>query len=106
MHVKDAAYAIYLLTKRGMESTNTEHEIVNIASSDNRILYDFVHEIHRCVEGKGILAFGNFQQGKEKALSVTADNSKMINLICGYTEKYSFEEGIREIITFMNQNNK
>lgn len=106
MHVKDAAHAIYLLTKRGMALADTEHEIVNIAGSDNRVLYDFVHEVHRCVGEKGILTFGNFHQGKEKSLSVAADNSKMLNLLNGYTENYSFEEGIKEIITYLSQNNK
>lgn len=100
MHIEDAVVAIYALMMRGILAEDVEQEVVNIASDDTRPLYDFVHEIHRCTGGISILEFGSFQQGKEGALSIIADNTKMVNMIKGYQEKIDFRQGIKMILQY------
>ena len=98
MYIEDAVEAIYGLIERGL--TYQEQWIVNIASNDNRPLYDFVHEIHQCTGAKSVLEFGSFQQGKEGAVSIIADNNRMLQLLENYREKHSFREGIQIILKY------
>lgn len=98
MYIEDAVEAMYGLMERGLK--HQEQLIVNIASNDNRPLYEFVHEIHQCTGAKSILEFGSFQQGKEGAVSIIADNNRMLQLLENYREKHSFCEGIHIILKY------
>lgn len=104
MYIEDAVEAMYGLMMRGMKKQ--EQLIVNIASNDNRPLYEFVHEIHQCTGAKSILEFGSFQQGKEGAVSIIADNHRMLQLLENYKEKHTFREGIQVILNYNAENRK
>lgn len=98
MYITDLVNAIYGLIERGMYRDESEQIVVNICGNDTRPLYEFVHEIHRLTNGKSILEFGSYIQGKEGAVSIIPDNSRLLNLLGEYKEEYSFVEGIQCII--------
>lgn len=102
MYIADLVSAVYGLIERGMCRDEREQLVVNICGKDTRPLYEFVHEIHRLTNGKSILEFGSFVQGKEGAVSIIPDNSRLLSLLGEYREEYSFTEGIQCILKNVN----
>lgn len=92
----DAVIAIYENDRYSFSEENAVSQIVNIAGADTRVLKEFVEEIH-AIAGKGSLSYGEFVQGKEGALSVCPDISRLLRLAGpGWKEQYSFCRGIIE----------
>lgn len=105
MYIEDAVQAVYELYQRfigenawGPEENPEDGIIVNLAGRDTRTLRSFVEEIHEIVGKKGSLEYGTFKQGKEGALSVCPDITRLEALTGGWHEKYSFRQGILEMI--------
>lgn len=98
MYIDDAIEAVYLLHvyTKGRESGFTT--AVNIASKDTRVLKLFVEEVREITGGTGSLEYGTFVQAKEGALSVRPDTQKLSELTGGWTEAYTFRQGILEMI--------
>ncbi len=104
MHVRDAASAVVELLRHA-DDFEGETEIVNIASSDTRVLKEFVEEIYglctvKCgSERVGTLEYGTFEQAKEGALSICPVTEELKRLTEGdWEEKVSFAQGITELI--------
>lgn len=102
MYILDLINAVYGLVERGMYREKSEQMVVNICGNDTRPLYEFVHEIHRLTNGKSILEFGTFIQGREGAASIIPDNSRLLSLLGEYREEFSFAEGISCVLKNVN----
>ena len=100
MYIADAAEAVWQLYEslRKREKGEPASAIVNVAGEDTRVLRSFVEEIHRITGEKGRLEYGSFVQAKEGALSVCPDVSRLKELTGGFVERYTFEQGIREML--------
>ncbi len=94
MDVEDASRAVRELFCHSDAFEGQTH-IVNIASTDTRVLREFVEEIHGLCGGLGTLDYGTFVQAKEGALSICPQTKVLIDLTEGaWKEKISFQEGI------------
>ena len=76
--------------------------IYNIGSSTSRRLKDYILEIKNITNSKSKLNFGKI---KSKELNLDPDISKVTSTL-NWKEKYSFEEGIKEIIQSGSENNE
>ena len=104
MHIDDASEAVYQLYLAIVQRENFKTDVFNIASVDTRILRSFVEEIDQITGCKGCLEFGTFVQGKEGAISVIPDITKLLRLVEGWQERYSFAEGIKETLQKQSDN--
>ena len=99
MDIKDAARAVAELYRHSDEHSGECH-IVNVASTDTRVLKEFAEEIHDLCGGKGSLSYGSFAQAKEGALSICPAVERLSALTGGtWREQVTFAEGIRSILT-------
>lgn len=89
---------------KGMETSNmgetaAQAHIVNIASTDTRVLREFTEEIHQLCGGRGALEYGTFAQAKEGALSICPKVDALKWLTGGsWQERVTFSEGIRRML--------
>ncbi len=98
MDIEDASRAVRELLCHSDAFEGQTH-IVNIASTDTRVLREFVEEIHGLCGGLGRLDYGTFVQAKEGALSICPQTKVLIDLTEGaWKEKISFQEGILRIL--------
>ncbi|MCD8221815.1 MAG: NAD(P)-dependent oxidoreductase [Clostridiales bacterium] len=98
MDIEDASRAVRELLCHSDAFEGQTH-IVNVASTDTRVLRKFVEEIHRLCGGLGTLDYGTFVQAKEGALSICPQTDALIYLTEGaWKEKISFKEGILRIL--------
>lgn len=98
MYITDAVNAVMALYRRGCSLKERESEIVNIASTDTRVLRSFVEEVREITGNRGTVEYGTFVQAKEGALSIRPDTGKLHALADGWKEQYSFRRGIEEMI--------
>ena len=94
LHVNDAARALVRLGECDLHGCNPV--VVNVASSDTRVLKSFVEEIHRLCGNRGSCAYGSRQVDEEPV-----DNWPDIGLLqslIGVQKEVSFEDGIAELI--------
>jgi nucleoside-diphosphate-sugar epimerase len=98
MHIEDAVQAVYELYRSFGEGRVPTGSIVNIAGEDTRVLRSFVEEIHELAGKRGKLEYGTFDQGKEGALSVCPDITRLKTFTGGWKERYSFGSGISEMM--------
>lgn len=97
MDVRDMANLFLTFHRRRGSVSPGDTGIFNVATDDIRPLREYVEEIARITGSKSELRFGTFQQGKESALSVVPDMSK-VSSVFGWKAQYSFSEGIRRMV--------
>ena len=73
------------------------NEVYNVASGFVQPLRYFVNTIKAITESDSELQFGSFKENKESVFSLIPDMSRL-NMDVGWYEKYSFEEGIKNLI--------
>lgn len=98
MYIDDAVEAVGRLYDQVKDKALFEGVAVNIASRDTRVLKSFVEEVQEIAGGRGTLEFGTFIQAKEGALSIRPDIRRMEAMTGGFQERYSFGQGITEMI--------
>lgn len=98
MYIDDAIDAVYSLYAAVVKNVSFKYGIFNVASEDTRELKEFVMEIHKILEEKGVLDFGAFVQAKEGPLSIVPDINALCQMTGGWREQYTFEKGIKETI--------
>lgn len=104
MDISDAVEAVLLLYLH-TESRNGLVRIVNVASSDTRVLRSFVEEIRELCGGNGILEYGSFVQAKEGPLSICPRIDVLKELTDGvYRDRVSFSEGIGRMLRCEEEN--
>lgn len=98
MDIEDAARVVTELY-RYSDGHRGETHIVNVASTDTRVLREFVEEIHALCGGSGELEYGTFVQAKEGALSI-CPTTEVLKMLTGHTwqERVSFAEGIKRML--------
>lgn len=99
LYIRDAVQQIYRLMEVINDDESFESGVYNIASSDTRILKDFVLEMKAITNSKSELRFGETQP--KQVVSLDPDISKTFGRI-GFTSNYSFETGIKRILDAMN----
>lgn len=96
LEARDAGAAIAALCL----APELKRNVYDIAGEENRPLRDYVLEIKRICGGAGKLNFGARADNAEGAVDLNPDISGLREL--GFKEKYSFEEGIRELYERLN----
>lgn len=98
MDIQDAVRAVAELY-RFSDGHEGESHIVNVASTDTRVLKEFVEEIHRLCGGRGCLEYGTFVQAREGALSICPRVDVLKKLTGGtWQEQVTFADGIRRML--------
>ncbi len=93
LHVDDAAEAVLKLVECDLP---TKSVIVNVASTDTRILREFVEEIYHLCGERGECAFGA-RHVSEKPVDNWPDISRLKSII-NWEPRIGFEEGITALI--------
>ena len=96
MYIRDAAEAISHLSMLPFGAL-PEYEAVNVASGDTRSLRSYIEELKAITGSSSELCFGTRSQNAEGACDLDPDISRLRSL--GFTERYSFSEGIREMLS-------
>ncbi len=96
MYIRDAAEAISHLSLLPFGAL-PEYEAVNVASGDTRSLRSYIEELRAITGSSSGLCFGTRSQNAEGACDLDPDISRLRSL--GFTESYSFPEGIREMLS-------
>lgn len=98
MDILDAARAVVELY-RYSDHFPGEAYAVNVASTDTRVLKEFVEEIHSLCGGNGTLEYGTFVQAREGALSICPSVKRLQSLTDGtWRENVSFKDGILRML--------
>ena len=98
MEISDAARAVAELY-RYSDGHKGESHIVNVASTDTRVLKEFAEEIHRLCKNRGHLEYGTFVQAREGALSICPTVDVLRELTDGtWIEQVSFARGIGKLL--------
>ena len=92
MDIRDCADAIATI----INSKETVTGVYEIASESEKKLSEYVEQIWMICGKKGKCLFGKRDNNAEGAIDLRADVSRLKEL--GFTEKISFEEGIKNII--------
>lgn len=92
LYSMDAAKALYLLALYGQAG-----QIYNVASKKTEKLKEYILKIHRVVDETVIPSLGAVSMGTNAIINLEVNTDKLI-LQTGFTEDYSFEEGIKEIV--------
>lgn len=98
MYIDDAVEAVGQLYENVKKAAHSAPVAVNVAGRDTRVLKSFVEEIHEIAGGCGHLKFGEFVQAKEGALSIRPDIARLEVMTGGFKERYTFRQGIEEMI--------
>ena len=93
LHVEDAADAVIKLAECELHSPSA---VVNVASTDTRVLREFVEEIYRLCGEKGECAFGT-RHVSETPVDNWPDITRLQSMI-QWEPKISFSEGIVQLI--------
>lgn len=94
LHVADAARC---LCELGNASALRGTNVLNVASSDTRILREFVEEIWVMTGKRGHLAFGERKNSIENPVGLYPNISKLLSLV-NWRPCVQFSEGIHELI--------
>ena len=98
MYVKDAARAIAMAAVRTGKKAPGGYEAINIAGRDIRPLRSYVLELREILGSSSELCFGKRPSNIEGSVDLAPDVSKLTSL--GFSEAYSFEDGIREMLSY------
>ncbi len=93
LHVRDAAAAAVKLAECDLK---TQATIVNVASTDTRLLREYVDEIHLLTGRKGVCAYGALHRA-ERPVDNWPDISKLQGMI-DWQPEVTFAQGVSELI--------
>ncbi len=91
IYSKDCAQALRLIAEKG-----EDQGIYNIASGDTRHLYEYITSLHELVNPDSKINIGAIPYYEHQAMNLTADIAPL--LACGFKPKYTFEDGIKELL--------
>lgn len=94
LYVEDAARAMYLM---GVCPLTSKDPVYNIASTDTRILREFVEVIWRATGSQGEPDYGARRSALEKPHGIRPSIEKM-RVATGFVPLVTFEEGIRRLV--------
>lgn len=94
IYSKDAARAFRLVAERGVDG-----EVYLIASGASRLLRDYVLGVRDAVNPDAEVGFGEIPYYPNQVMRLEADTSNLAR-DTGFSCRYTFEEGIRETITW------
>lgn len=94
LHIDDFVNTVVAIVQ-GVERLD-EVEIFNVASSDVRVLGDFVEAMRRAIPSASEICFGAFAQNAESSFSLIP-NVQKCEVFMGRHKKVEFEEGITEL---------
>ena len=92
MDIRDCSRAISMIVERKEEAKG----IFEIASESGKKLYEYVEDIWNICGQKGRFFLGKRTNNAEGAADLVADISRLKQI--GFSEVYTFEEGIRNLI--------
>lgn len=95
LYIKDTVQQIYRLVNSIYDDEYFVCDVYNIASSDTRILREFVYEMKQITASESVLHFGEIKS--DHVVSLNPDISKTYNRI-QYISNYTFDMAIRKII--------
>lgn len=95
LYIKDAVQQIYRLVNSIYDDEYFVCDVYNIASSDTRILREFVYEMKQITTSESVLHFGEIKP--DYVVSLNPDISKTYNRI-QYISNYTFDMAIKRII--------
>lgn len=99
IYSKDVAEILYLLSKKGKNE-----RIYVIGSGKNKKLKEYITILRNEINPNYELKFGDIQYSDNQVMHLCADTSVLKNEI-KFENKYSFEEGIKELIWWYNEEN-
>ncbi len=94
IYSKDCALALRLIAENGKND-----QIYNIASGDVRYLSDYIKSLHKLVNPKAEINIGGIPYFEHQAMNLTANIDPLLEL--GFKPKYTFEEGIKDLLSKM-----
>lgn len=94
LHIRDAANVAMLLASRDLQG----YSIFNVASTDTRILRQFVEEIYNIIK-KGKLCFGTRISNAEKIIELQPSIERL-QIVTGFVPQIDFSTGIRDLFEF------
>lgn len=98
LYVKDFAEMTVALATADKPEAVTEYDsIFNVAGNETKVLREYVEDIFSCSAGKGRYLIGARPENAEGSPSIAADVTKISKAI-KYDLKYSFTDGIKEIM--------
>lgn len=95
LYSKDAAYAMYLLAKKGKSG-----QVYCLGSGHARPLADYIYEIRDHVDPACELGMGAIPYSEKQVMYLRADISQLMH-DTGFKPQYSFQEGIQETIEWV-----
>jgi len=100
LYNKDAARAMLLIAQFG-----EDHKIYPIGSGKVRPLREYIEILRDSVDSNLALGIGEVPYGPKQVMYLCADISELAQ-DTGFTPKYSFEEGIKETIQWVKENDR
>ena len=91
LYIEDVVSALVSLLEKA------EPGVYNIASTDVRVLREYIKEMHEICGGRGTYVFGQRPQNAEGPANLVADISKICEAT-GWKPVTSFSEGIHELL--------
>ncbi len=96
LYIEDVVSALVALIEKA------EPGVYNIASTDVRVLREYIKEMHELCGGRGSYVFGQRAQNAEGPANLVADISKICNMT-GWKPVTMFSEGINELLYRMRE---
>lgn len=100
IYSKDAARALYLLGEKGISG-----KVYCIGSGIRRTVKEYIEDIKNMINPNVSIGFGDIEYSKKQVMYLLANIEELVE-DTGFQVEYSFEEGIKEIIDFMINNEK
>ena len=91
LYIEDVVSALVALIEKA------DAGVYNIASTDVRVLREYIKEMHELCGGRGTYVFGQRPQNAEGPANLVADISKICNMT-GWKPVTTFSEGIHELL--------
>ena len=91
LYIEDVVSALVALLEKA------EPGVYNIASTDVRVLRDYIRELHELCGGRGSFVFGQRPQNADGPANLVADISKICEKT-GWKPVTTFSEGIHELL--------
>ena len=92
VYSKDAARAFYAVAEKGIDG-----KVYVLGSGDERPLADYLNAVRDIVAPDVELKLGARPYGENQVMYLAADSSELIK-DTGYSPKYSFEDGILDML--------
>jgi nucleoside-diphosphate-sugar epimerase len=96
LYVKDAAQLIHRLVESVMADEAYRTDVFNVASTDTRVLKDFVERMHVLSQSRSELLYGHVVPSN--VVSLNPDMTKTLQRVGGMTF-HAFDEVVEKIIS-------